>query len=61
MKLILFDINTELTLEWAKQFNGVGGVTVDNSPLDSVIGLGVDALVSPANSFGYMDGGIDGV
>jgi O-acetyl-ADP-ribose deacetylase (regulator of RNase III) len=44
---------------WAAEFEGVDGVT--SSCGDIFDGTLADALVSPANSFGFMDGGIDAV
>ena len=38
-------------------FSSADGMVADDSPID----IEVDAVVSPANSFGFMDGGIDAV
>ena len=56
MKVILADINKELTDEWQKVFKGVDGVEIYHG---SIFDLTCDALVSPANSYGFMDGGLD--
>jgi O-acetyl-ADP-ribose deacetylase (regulator of RNase III) len=49
-------IDTDLADAWRDAFAGVKNVqVVDGSILD----LPVNAVVSPANSFGFMDGGID--
>jgi O-acetyl-ADP-ribose deacetylase (regulator of RNase III) len=56
MILKLVDINSKLTDAWATVFEGVDQVTVSNQ---SIFDLSCDAIVSPANSFGFMNGGID--
>lgn len=68
MRLLLFDTNTTLTDAWRDHFSDLIGtreVVVFDGNLasllgDRTLGFDVDALVSPANSFGYMRGGIDG-
>ena len=57
-KIFLRDINAEVVAAWEELFAGVEGVEISQG---DIFGLTADALVSPANSFGYMDGGIDGV
>ena len=54
----LRDINPDVVGAWEETFAGVEGVQVSRG---DIFGLAADAIVSPANSFGYMDGGIDGV
>ncbi|KXX69792.1 macro domain-containing protein [Flammeovirga sp. SJP92] len=56
MKFYLVGINTALTEAWSKVFEGVENVEVKNQ---SIFDLSCDVIVSPANSFGYMNGGID--
>lgn len=57
LKFTLFDINPDLIYYWQKNFSGEPAVT---SSLCSLHDLPAhDCLVSPANSFGIMDGGID--
>jgi O-acetyl-ADP-ribose deacetylase (regulator of RNase III) len=58
MKIILCDINRELTAEFERFFAGVENVEVHTS---DIFEHKADAIVSPANSFGFMDGGIDAV
>jgi O-acetyl-ADP-ribose deacetylase (regulator of RNase III) len=41
---------------WQKSFRGVPRVSITQG---DIFGVTADAIVSPANSFGYMDGGID--
>ncbi|WP_281612709.1 macro domain-containing protein [Flammeovirga sp. SubArs3] len=56
MKFYLVDINSKLTEAWSKVFEGVENVEVKN---ESIFDLSCDVIISPANSFGYMNGGID--
>ncbi len=56
MQIYLTDTNQEVTDAWAKVFAGIEAVTIRHT---SIFDHPCDALVSPANSFGYMNGGID--
>ncbi len=56
LRISLCDRNPDVARALAAAFLDVGGVEVMEGDL---LGLDCDALVSPANSFGYMDGGID--
>lgn len=56
MQLFLIDTNEKLIGAWQKVFEGVEGITIIH---DSIFNHPADALVSPANSFGFMNGGID--
>jgi O-acetyl-ADP-ribose deacetylase (regulator of RNase III) len=56
MHLNLVDTNPEVTDAWEKVFADVPQVTVQ---LGSIFDYPADALISPANSFGYMNGGLD--
>ena len=58
LRIFLRDINPAVVEAWRKVFAGCGGVDVSQG---DIFGIAADAIVSPANSFGYMDGGIDGV
>ena len=58
LNIFLRDINADVVAAWRETFAGVEGVDVSQG---DIFGLTADAIVSPANSFGYMDGGIDGV
>lgn len=55
--LTLVDVQKELCLEWEKCFKDFPNVDVINGKFERVKSF--DCLVSPANSFGLMDGGID--
>lgn len=56
-KLVLVDLQGELCQEFSKAFDGVDNVTVYNGEFEKV---NFDCIVSAANSFGLMDGGVDG-
>jgi len=56
MNILLVDTNSEITDAWQKVFADVPQVAVHHG---SIFDHPADALVSPANSFGYMNGGID--
>ncbi|MFD2720922.1 macro domain-containing protein [Hymenobacter monticola] len=56
MHLNLIATNPEITDAWEKVFADVPQVTVR---LGSIFDYPADALISPANSFGYMNGGLD--
>lgn len=55
-RLVLSDRSETLCAAWEKAFDGVDAVDVR---CGDFFGPETDALVSPANSFGYMDGGLD--
>ena len=52
----LRDINIGLVEAWKTHFAGIDNVQVSAG---DIFDQKADAIVSPANSFGYMDGGID--
>lgn len=56
MQLHLVDINIEMIDAWDKVFSDVETVFVHEG---NILDLAEEAIVSPANSYGYMDGGID--
>jgi O-acetyl-ADP-ribose deacetylase (regulator of RNase III) len=56
MHLQLVDTNPEITDAWHQVFAGLPQVSIHHG---SIFDYPADALVSPANSFGYMNGGID--
>ena len=56
LKVSLCDREPEVARSFADVFRGADGVEVLEGDL---LSLDCDALVSPANSFGFMDGGID--
>lgn len=58
MKLILTAVEKSLAEAWQKFCSDLDFVTVHQG---SILEVECDAVVSPANSFGFMDGGIDAV
>lgn len=56
LRVSLCDRNPDVALALASHFQDIEGVEVLEGNL---LDLDCDAVVSPANSFGYMDGGID--
>lgn len=56
MRIVLAAMDESLAAAWQKAFADLDHVEVHRG---SILDLDVDALVSPANSFGFMDGGID--
>jgi len=56
MKIILAAVEDELADAWRRHCGDLPDVSVHHG---SILDLSVDAVVSPANSFGFMDGGID--
>ena len=56
-KLILVDIQAELCDHWRVAFEAYPDVEIHNAYFQKVKEF--DCMVSPANSFGLMDGGID--
>lgn len=60
MLIILADTNKNLGHEWVKAFDSfaVPGVEVEIHH-DNILNLSAECIVSPANSYGFMDGGID--
>lgn len=56
MKYILINPSEEMVKAWQKYFNNEPNVEIRQGDLTKVE---CDAIVSPANSFGFMDGGVD--
>src|SRR5450755_4652758 len=56
MFLVLNDSNPEVVFAWMQVFGDYEGVGFGAG---DILRARVDAVVSPANSFGFMDGGID--
>lgn len=54
--IFLHTFDSDMQSVWKKAFDGVQGVSIVE---DDILTGTCDAVVSPANSFGYMDGGID--
>jgi O-acetyl-ADP-ribose deacetylase (regulator of RNase III) len=56
MKFILRDTNVDVVRAWRETFAGAPDVSIS---CGEIFEVEADAIVSPANSFGFMDGGID--
>jgi len=57
LKLTLVDPNHEVCRAWQQAFEGMPGVEVVNGRFETLPEF--DLMVSAANSFGLMDGGVD--
>lgn len=60
MNLIIFDVNTEF-IDEAKRLEKYGIKVIKIDVNDLIEKYNITALISPANSFGFMNGGIDKV
>ncbi|MCP4153466.1 MAG: AraC family transcriptional regulator [bacterium] len=56
MEVWLVDINPELVSAWKKYFKDFKNVHIE---CEDILKIAENTIVSPANSYGYMDGGID--
>lgn len=56
MQYQLIDTNASMVTAWQTVFAEAQDVTVTTGDITT---LTIDAIVSPANSFGFMDGGLD--
>ena len=56
INLIFRDIQQDVVTAWEDRFRGYSNVSIQ---LGSIFDIDCDALVSPANSYGFMDGGLD--
>ena len=59
MEIILLDNKKEMCEAWNKYFNGINDVKIVCEFLEFASLDDVDCYVSPANSYGLMDGGYD--
>lgn len=61
MKIYLLDINKNMTDAWSKYFSDIEDVEIVNEDFATFMDKhsNIEAVVSPANSFGLMDGGYD--
>lgn len=60
-KYIFFDIDDDLLNAYAIALSDIDNVEVCDEPTDLRDLEEIDAFVSPANSYGYMNGGIDAI
>jgi len=56
MRIIFADVDEAVVAAMRREFDGIDGVGFRHG---SILDVECDAVVSPANSFGFMDGGID--
>jgi O-acetyl-ADP-ribose deacetylase (regulator of RNase III) len=56
MKLYLVDRNPDLVAAWQELFAGLNNVFICEG---DILSIAEDTIVSPANIYGFMDGGID--
>ena len=56
MKVVLAGVDGDLVRAWENTCGNIENVTVHDG---SIFEVKCDAIVSPANSFGFMDGGLD--
>lgn len=62
MYIYLLDINKEMTNAWHKYFGNINNVEIINDDFVHFMNThpNIEAVVSPANAYGLMDGGYDG-
>lgn len=62
MKIYLLDINAEMCEAWRKRFCGFSNIEIVCDDFGEFMKTHkeVDCVVSPANAYGFMDGGYDG-
>lgn len=56
MRIILAAVDYRLIVSWKEFFETETSVTIIEADITQIL---CDAIVSPANSFGFMDGGLD--
>jgi len=56
MHITLLDTNPNIRDAWSEYFPGMENISISGEDFRD---MKADAIVSPANSFGFMDGGID--
>jgi O-acetyl-ADP-ribose deacetylase (regulator of RNase III) len=61
LNLYLRDRSPDVVAAWREHFDGARNVDISEGDIFAGDVPAADAIVSPANSFGYMDGGIDAV
>ncbi len=57
LTLTLVDSNPQMCINWSKEFAGLPNVEIVNGYFETIKRF--DCMVSAANSFGLMDGGVD--
>ncbi len=56
MHFVLADVNEAIVRAWREYCGDLDGLSIYHG---SILEVPCDAIVSPANSFGFMDGGLD--
>jgi O-acetyl-ADP-ribose deacetylase (regulator of RNase III) len=56
LEIHLCTLDPAMTQAWSKHFGSAPGVSIHEG---DIVAKKADAILSPANSFGFMDGGID--
>jgi O-acetyl-ADP-ribose deacetylase (regulator of RNase III) len=56
IKIYLRDKNQSIVNAWSHEFGSCSNINISNG---DIFDITADAIISPANSFGFMDGGID--
>ena len=56
MRVALWDMNPGVVFAWTQVFSGFEDIRIGSG---NILKAHVDAIVCPANSLGFMDGGID--
>ena len=56
VRIVLTAVDAELAEAWTRHCGDLADVAVHRG---SILDVACDAVVSPANSFGFMDGGVD--
>lgn len=58
MKITICDLNPAVLGAWPASWSTIPGADI-SLRMASIVDIECDAVVSPANSFGFMDGGVD--
>lgn len=56
VRILLRALDLDMATAWREAFDKVANVDIQ---VGDILKAAADAIVSPSNSFGYMDGGID--
>lgn len=58
VRILLRALDLDIATAWREAFDKVANVDIQ---VGDILEAAADAIVSPSNSFGYTDGGIDSV
>jgi len=59
IEINLRDKNPDMVEAWKKEFTSYDNIHISCGHIFDIPNKNIDAIISPANSFGFMDGGID--